>query len=59
MTSANQLNDWLAICEAKAQYCRLLDAKQWTTWEELCTENYELNVSEGSSMAPRRSGAPA
>jgi 3-phenylpropionate/cinnamic acid dioxygenase small subunit len=58
MTSGDPLIDWLSICEAKAQYCRLLDTKQWTAWEELFTENYELSVSEESGMVPRRGGAP-
>jgi hypothetical protein len=44
--------DWLAICENKARYCRYLDTKQWDAWTELFTEDYELDVSEESGLAP-------
>ena len=48
MTGASQIGDWLALCEAKARYCRLLDTKDWAGWADLMTEDYELDVSEGT-----------
>ena len=38
-------NDWLAICELKARYCRLMDTKDWVAYRELFAEGYELDVS--------------
>ena len=37
---------WLSLCNLKAQYCRLLDAKQWNDWRDLFTEDYEIDVSD-------------
>ncbi|MCJ2177533.1 nuclear transport factor 2 family protein [Novosphingobium album (ex Hu et al. 2023)] len=31
--------DWLAICNLKAAYCRLLDTKDWEGWSQLFTED--------------------
>ncbi|WP_159978178.1 MULTISPECIES: nuclear transport factor 2 family protein [unclassified Novosphingobium] len=31
--------DWLAICNLKAAYCRLLDSKDWEGWKALFTED--------------------
>lgn len=39
-------NDWLEICELKARYCRLLDAKDWAAWTELFTEDFVGDTSE-------------
>ena len=44
------IEDWLAICELKARYCRLMDTKQWDAWRELFAEDYELDVSEGTGL---------
>jgi hypothetical protein len=48
MVDAARIGDWLALCEAKARYCRLLDTKDWAGWADLMTEDYELDVSEGT-----------
>lgn len=37
-------NDWLAICEVKAAYCRLLDSKDWDGWAQLFTADCEMDV---------------
>jgi hypothetical protein len=42
--------DWIALCNAKARYCRFLDAKDWDAWAGLMTEDYELDVSEGTDL---------
>lgn len=31
--------DWLAICNLKAAFCRLLDSKDWEGWKALFTED--------------------
>jgi hypothetical protein len=45
MKNLEEWNDWLAICELKARYCRLMDTKDWTGYRELFAEDYELDVS--------------
>ncbi len=37
--------DWRAICELKARYCRLLDSKDWDGWAGLFTEDGVLDAS--------------
>ncbi|WGM47467.1 Bile acid 7-alpha dehydratase [Brevundimonas sp. NIBR10] len=46
------IQDWIAICEVKARYCRLMDTKQWDAWRDLFTEDYELDVSEAGGPPP-------
>lgn len=52
MRSLDELNDWIAICEAKSRYCRTMDTKDWDAYRELFTEDYELDVSEGTGVPP-------
>ncbi len=42
--------DWFAIYDLKARYCRLMDTKQWDAWRDLFTEDYELDVSDGTGL---------
>jgi hypothetical protein len=44
------MDDWLALCNAKARYCRTLDTKDWVGYADLLTEDYVLDVSEGSKV---------
>ena len=44
------VTDWIALCEAKARYCRTLDTKDWAGYADLLTEDYELDVSEGTAL---------
>jgi len=37
--------DWLAICNLKASYCRLLDTKDWEGWAQLFTEDVVVDVT--------------
>ncbi|MBW8785177.1 MAG: nuclear transport factor 2 family protein [Novosphingobium sp.] len=37
--------DWLAICETKARYCRLMDTKDWDGWADCFTEDLVLDTS--------------
>lgn len=36
--------DWVAICEVKARYCRLLDTKDWAGYAALFTEDAVLDT---------------
>ena len=42
---ARNFEDWLAICEVKARYCRLLDTKDWEGWGQLFTEDVMLDTT--------------
>lgn len=48
MSDLQYLKDWIALCEAKARYCLTLDTKDWAGYADLMTEDYELDVSEGT-----------
>ena len=37
--------DWMAICETKARYCRLMDTKDWAGWADCFTEDLTLDTS--------------
>src|SRR3546814_7496395 len=50
MTETEQLAAHIAITQVKARYCRLLDTKDWAGYAKLFTEDFELDVSEGSSL---------
>ena len=45
MNPAPDFADWLAICNLKAAYCRLLDSKDWDGWAALFTEDFHQDVS--------------
>jgi len=49
-TDVPPIDDWLALCNAKARYCRTLDTKDWKGYADLLTEDYVLDVSEGSRV---------
>jgi len=48
LSDVELIKDWIALCNAKARYCRFLDTKDWAGWRDLMTEDYELDVSEGT-----------
>lgn len=50
MTETERITAHLAITQVKARYCRLLDTKDWAGYAQLFTEDFELDVSEGSSL---------
>ncbi|MEZ5744108.1 MAG: nuclear transport factor 2 family protein [Sphingomonadaceae bacterium] len=37
--------DWLAICNLKAAYCRLLDTKDWAAWRELFIADVHVDTT--------------
>jgi SnoaL-like domain len=43
-------NDWLALTEAKARYCRMLDTKDWAGYTALLTEDFTMDVSAGTQV---------
>ena len=43
--SAPPFEDWLAIANLKAAYCRLLDTKDWEGWGRLFTEDAVQDVT--------------
>jgi hypothetical protein len=50
MTETEQLSAMLAIMQVKARYCRFLDTKNWDGYASLFTEDFELDVGEGTSL---------
>lgn len=51
-----EFNDWRAICELKARYCRLLDTKDWDGWRALFTDDYVMDVSQETGQPPTQGG---
>ena len=52
--------DWLAICNVKADYCRLLDTKDWDGWKQLFTEDLVLyTTGSGGTIEHGRDAAVA
>ena len=50
MNATEKLEASLAIGRTKARYCRFLDTKNWDGYASLFTVDFELDVSEGSSL---------
>lgn len=48
MTDIEALEAQLAISKVKARYCRMLDTKDWAGLAALLTEDFVLDVTEGS-----------
>jgi hypothetical protein len=44
MITSDQIEDYLAIAEVKARYCRFLDTKNWDGWGDLFTEDFEQDT---------------
>ncbi|MBU6267454.1 MAG: nuclear transport factor 2 family protein [Sphingomonadales bacterium] len=54
------IEDWLAICETKARYCRMLDTKQWDAWADVFTEDLVMDtVASGGTLVEGRDAAIA
>ena len=45
-----QFEDWLAICNVKADYCRMLDTKDWDGWTQLFTEDFVLDTADSGGF---------
>jgi hypothetical protein len=50
MKNIDKINDYFAISELKARYCRLMDSKDWAGYRELFTEDYELDVAQAGGV---------
>jgi len=50
MNELQLIQDYIALCTAKARYCRFLDTKDWDAYRDLLTEDYELDISEGTGI---------
>lgn len=42
--------DFAAISEVKARYCRFLDTKDWESWGDLFTDDFELDTRPSGGM---------
>lgn len=57
MTETPDFADWLAICNLKAAYCRLLDTKDWEGWRQLFTEDCVVDTRpSGGTLEEGRDG---
>ena len=55
MASTPDFADWLAICNLKAAYCRLLDAQDWENWKQLFTQDCVIDTRpSGGSLEQGR-----
>jgi hypothetical protein len=59
MAPAPRFDDWLAICNLKAAYCRLLDTKQWEAWEQLFTPDCHFDTTGSGGSVVEGSAAMA
>jgi hypothetical protein len=50
MKDLEAISAWFALTQAKARYCRTLDTKDWVGYAALLTEDFVLDVSEGSQV---------
>lgn len=50
MSDIEALQAQLAISQVKAKYCRMVDTKNWPGLAALLTEDFVLDVSEGTSL---------
>lgn len=49
--------DWLAITETKARYCRFLDTKAWEDWGDLFTPDFVLDTREAGGTITHDRGS--
>ncbi len=42
---AGSFEDWRAICETKARYCRCMDSKDWAGWADCFTDDLVLDTT--------------
>lgn len=48
----NHADDFIAIAQVKARYCRFLDTKDWAAYTDLFTENFILDTSTAGGAPP-------
>jgi ketosteroid isomerase-like protein len=54
MSGSSQADDYIAISQVKARYCRFLDGKDWAAYTDLFTEDFVLDTSPGGGPPPIR-----
>jgi len=52
-----RFEDWLAICETKARYCRCMDTKDWAGWADVFTEDLVLDTTPAGGYRIEGRGA--
>jgi ketosteroid isomerase-like protein len=57
MTQETNPQDFIAISQVKARYCRFLDTKDWAAYTDLFTEDLELDVMPDSPPIRGREAA--
>ncbi|MDE2302119.1 MAG: nuclear transport factor 2 family protein [Sphingomonadales bacterium] len=50
---SGDFSDWLAICETKARYCRLMDTKDWAGWADVFTADMVMDGSQCGGQVTR------
>jgi hypothetical protein len=50
MNEQISFEDWCAICEGKAMYCRFLDTRDWDSFTKLFTQDLVMDVSDGTGV---------
>lgn len=53
MNGTPEFADWVAICNLKAAYCRLLDTKDWENWKQLFTEDCVIDTTGSGGTVER------
>lgn len=53
MNGIPEFVDWVALCNLKAAYCRLLDAKDWENWKQLFTEDCVIDTTGSGGTVER------
>ena len=52
MDRQRYVEDFIAISQVKARYCRFLDAKDWAAYTDLFTESFVLDLTQAGGQAP-------
>lgn len=53
MNGTPEFADWVAICNLKAAYCRLLDTKDWENWKQLFTDDCVIDTTGSGGTVER------
>jgi hypothetical protein len=54
MADQDMLTAYIEISQVKARYCRFLDTRDWVAFANLFTEDFVLDASDGTNLAPFR-----
>lgn len=59
MSGSSYADDYVAITQVKAKYCRFLDSKDWDAYTDLFTEDFVLDTSPAGGAPPIKGRAAA